>query len=80
LRNVFETALGLPSSLARIDLDQQLTTFQDRARSVFGTDKIADFIAPDKQEDLLRMFLIRSEANNSAAITSGNIALTLLRS
>lgn len=80
LRNVFETALGLPSSLARIDLDQQLTTFQDRARSVFGTDKIADFTAPDKQEDLLRLFLIRSEANNSAAITSGNIALTLLRS
>lgn len=80
LRTVFETALGLPSSLASIDLDQQLSTFQDRASSIFGTDKIADFTDPERQEDLLRLFLIRSQSNTSAAVTSGNIALTLLRS
>ena len=80
LRNVFETALGLPKSLALIDLDQQLTTFKDRAQSVFGTDKIANFASPDKRDEFLRMFLVRSQVNNSSAFSSGNIALTLLRS
>jgi hypothetical protein len=80
LRRVFETALGLPASIARIDLDQQLSTFKNRALFVFGTDNISDFTAPEKREDLLRMFLIRSEAQFSSGISSGNIALTLLRS
>jgi len=80
LRNAFEIVFGLPSSLARIDLDQQLTAFQDRSNSLFGTDSIADFTDPEKQEDFLRMFLIRSQANAAATTTSGNIALTLLQS
>lgn len=79
MRKVFETALGLPSSIAQIDLDQQLRVFQTRANSVFGTEKVSDFNDPDMQQRLLRMFLVRSEANASTALTSGNIALSLLQ-
>lgn len=80
LRTIFETALGLPSSIAQIDLDQQLTTFKDRAAAIFGTDKLVDFTDPVKREELLRTFLIRSEANAIQGMTGNNIALSLLQS
>lgn len=79
LRKVFEAALGLPSSLARIDIDQQLETFKDRAQSQFGTDTVADFADPERQEDLIRLFLVRSEAANLSASSGASVALTLLQ-
>jgi len=80
LREVFQTALGLPSSIASIDIDKQLAVFQDRARSVFGTDDIAQIATPDQQESLIRLFLVRSEANDLATTTAGATALALLQS
>jgi hypothetical protein len=80
VRAVFETALGLPSSIAQIDIDQQLTSFKNRAQKIFGTDSISDFSDPEKQEKLVRMYLIRSEANASSGLSSSNIALSLLQS
>ena len=80
LRKVFETALGLPSSLARIDLDQQLSTFQDKSQAVFGTRNISDFLSGEKTQDLRRLFLIRSEAAAIQSSGAANIALTLLQS
>ncbi len=80
LRTVFETALGLPASLAQIDLDQQLEAFQDRSEAVFGTTNFGDFSNPENREELLRLFLVRSEANALSAVSSGNIALSLLQS
>ncbi|WP_342077340.1 DUF1217 domain-containing protein [Yoonia sp. SS1-5] len=80
LRNVFQTALGLPTSIASIDLDKQLDVFQERSRSVFGTDKIADFQDPEQQENLIRMFLVRAEAASINTVSGGSAALTLLQS
>ncbi|MCF7698851.1 DUF1217 domain-containing protein [Loktanella sp. M215] len=80
VRAVVETALGLPSSIARIDLDQQLDTFKSRAQSVFGTDKVGDLTAPDQQTKMVRLFLIRSEAAAAAQTSAGSIALSLLQS
>jgi len=80
LRSVFQTALGLPSSIASIDIDQQLEIFQERSASVFGTDEIADFNEPEKQEELIRLFLVRSEAASFSAASAGSTALTLLQS
>lgn len=78
LRAVFEGALGFPSSFGRIDLDQQLEQFQDRARSVFGSDKPADFTDPEVQEKIIRLYLMRSELATKVT-TGASIALTLLR-
>ncbi len=81
LRNVVQTALGLPTEIAAIDIDQQLTAFKERSESVLGTDEVGDFSDPDVQEQLVRLYLIRSEAANfSATFNSGSIALTLLQS
>ncbi|WP_411889577.1 DUF1217 domain-containing protein [Yoonia sp. SDW83-1] len=80
LRNVFQTALGLPASVSSIDLDKQLELFQERSQSVFGTDKVSDFTAPDMQDKLIRLFLVRSEAAAIATSSGGSTALTLLQS
>ncbi len=80
LRSVFETALGLSSSIASIDIDDQLTIFQERAQSVFGTDSVTDFNDPEIQEKLVRLFLIKSEAANVGTISGASTALALLQS
>lgn len=80
LRSIFETALGLPSSIAQIDLDQQLKLFKDKSKAIFDTDNLAEFNDPVKQEKLLRLFLMRSEANAFSGMSGNNIALSLLQS
>ncbi len=81
LRTVFETALGLPASVGALNLDQQLTTFRDKARARFGDAEVAQFADPAKREDLVRLFLLRAGASASVAGTSPqSAALTLLQS
>lgn len=62
LRRVMEKALGLPGSLASLDLDRQLGAFKDQARKLFGDAGVSQFKDPAKVEVLLRRFLVRSEA------------------
>lgn len=80
LRRVFETALGLPASIATIDIDQQRGIFRSRAQSVFGTDKLAEFNDPARQEKLIRLYLIRAEVAQSIGLTGASAALSLLQS
>jgi hypothetical protein len=77
LRSVVETALGFPPSFGRLDIDQQLGAFKDRAAAVLGTSKVADLQDPARQEKLIRLFLVRSDAQ-SASLSSGQITLSLL--
>lgn len=79
VRAVFETAFGLPKAMASLDLDQQLDTFKSRAQATFGSDAVADIATPAQEEKLIRLFLIRSEANAAAATSAGSVALTLLQ-
>lgn len=79
LRSVIQTALGFPSSFARVDIDQQLVAFKDRARAVFGTDRLADLTSPQMQEKMIRLFMIRSDAASASMTTPGSVALSLLQ-
>ncbi|WP_341223623.1 DUF1217 domain-containing protein [Loktanella salsilacus] len=79
VRAVFEAAMGLPSSMASLDLDLQLDTFKSRAQSTFGTDEVGELTSPEQQEKLVRLFLIRSEAADITATSAGSVALTLLQ-
>ena len=47
-RRVFELALGLPSQIASVDIDQQLEVFSEKSQSTFGTSNPADFTDPDR--------------------------------
>jgi len=79
LRNLFQTALGFPSSFATIDLDQQLDQFKDRALATFGTDNLAELASPENEEKLIRLYMIRSEASAFSASSGASVALSLLR-
>lgn len=79
LRTVFEKALGLPSSIGSLDLDQQVTAFKDKAASQLGSNAIAQFSNPDKVEALVRRFLLRSEAESYTQSGSGNSALQMMQ-
>ncbi|WP_223814332.1 DUF1217 domain-containing protein [Roseicitreum antarcticum] len=61
LRKVFDTAFGLPSSFAALDLDRQLSVYQERAQSMFGDSKLSQFADPEKIEELTTRFLVRAQ-------------------
>ncbi|WJY22713.1 DUF1217 domain-containing protein [Fontisubflavum oceani] len=80
LRRVFETAFSLPASIGGISLDQQLTTFRDRADQVLGSADLSQFSDPIVTENLVQTFLSRALiANIGGVSTSASIALTLLQ-
>lgn len=80
LRTLFETALNLPSEFSQIDLDQQLETFQDRTRAIFGETNPSQFADAEKREDLITQYVARSQiAQLSSGFSSTAIALTLLQ-
>jgi hypothetical protein len=81
LREVFQTALGLPSAFARLDLDQQLGVFRERAERVLGDAEISQFTDPGKIGTLVRAFLLRAEVGATSSVYSArSAALTLLQS
>ncbi len=79
LRQVFETALGLPESFGQIELDQQLDVFRDKAGRQFGAREISQFTDPVAVDKLIQRFLVRSQTNELATVSNGSIALTLLQ-
>lgn len=82
LRQVFETAFGLPAGFGAIDIDQQVTVLRDRAEQAFGDDAVAQFADPGKIAALTRRFLIRADLAVGSGITTtgGALALQLLQS
>jgi hypothetical protein len=79
MRTVMQTALGLPTSVASLDLDRQLGIFKERAASVFGDATVAQFTNPEKVEKLVKTYLLRSEiASYSAQNSRSSAVLTLL--
>lgn len=81
MREVLQTALGLPKSFAAIDLDQQLSVMKTRTRAAFGAESVSQFKDPAKMEALLRRYIVQAEIQGQgAAASSSAIALQLLRS
>ena len=80
LKQVFTKALGLPVTISAVDLDQQLTAFQDKAEAAFGDRSVSQFSDPGKVETLIRRFLVRSQAEALAGqVGSGAAALMMLQ-
>ena len=80
LRKVFETAFGLPSSFATINIDKQLSSFKEHAQKAFGSSDVSQFTDPQQQEKLIRLFLLRADIRAQASgSTGGRAALMLLQ-
>ncbi len=78
LRSVLQTAFGLPPSFAGVDIDKQLTILKDRAEKLLGSPDISQFNDPEKAEKLIRLFLVRSQAQSNPAVGNAT-AVSLLR-
>ena len=81
LREVFETALGLPSSFASLDLDQQLNTLRSKTDALLGDGEISQFSDADQLDALIRRYLVRAQAESGSysLLTPGAGALQLLQ-
>ena len=81
LRAVIEAALGLPSTLASLDLDQQRETIENRAQQVFGSRSPSVFTDGEIVEDAIRRFFVQRDLQSGpSAATPGATSLTLLSS
>ena len=79
LRQAFETVFNFPSSFGALDVDQQLSRFMERSEATFGTSKVADFVEPDKMNDLTRRFLMFSALGTAqTGSTPASAALSIL--
>lgn len=79
LRAMMETALGLPTSFAQLDLDQQLGEFKDRLSNLTGSEDLAQFTDPEAVERLTDSYLARSQiAELQSTISPAQTALILL--
>lgn len=80
LRKLFENAMNLPSSFGKIDIDQQLGVFKQRAKKIFGTNDLNDFGDPQRLQSVITKYIVRDQINSfSGGLSSGAIALSLLQ-
>lgn len=81
LREVFETVLGLPSSFAALDLDQQLNILRNKTDALLGDGEIGQFSDPEALDALIRRYLLRAQAESGSysLLTPGAGALRLLQ-
>jgi len=80
LRELMETALGLPSAFGQQDIDRQLVEFKDRAQRFFGTNDISELAKPEMMADIIQSYHVKDQIQQGLAMTRGSIALTLLQS
>ncbi|MCX7286980.1 MAG: DUF1217 domain-containing protein [Rhodobacterales bacterium] len=80
LREVVQTALGLPKSFAAIDLDQQVSVLKEKMGATFGASDVGQFSDPARMESLVQRFILRADARDQGSgLSPAAIALTLLR-
>ncbi|SFK90945.1 DUF1217 domain-containing protein [Shimia haliotis] len=79
LRQVFETALGLPDSFATLDIDKQVDELRKRMEGFMGDSNISQFADSENLETLNQRFLLMSQMETFQIQSSGQIALTLLQ-
>lgn len=79
LRKVFDTAFGLPTAFAALDIDRQLAVYKEKAEKLFGDSSVSQFADPGQRDDLIKRFLVRSEINSGVTgYSPAHVALTLL--
>ncbi len=80
LREVFETALGLPQSIGSLDVDRQRELFQNATDRAFGSTSMDVFKDPENVDKLLRRFFAQEQINTGPGpLTRGMGALTLMQ-
>ena len=80
LREVFETAYGLPSSFVNVDIDRQRDILAAKTDAAFGSDTLKAFSDPAVVEKMITRFLARSQmAAGASTASASSAALALLQ-
>jgi hypothetical protein len=79
LREVVQTALGLPKEFVRVDVDRQRDMVRGRMAATFGDGSLAFFKDPANVEKVIGRFLARAQIAEAAAGAATSPALALLR-
>ncbi|MCZ7674952.1 MAG: DUF1217 domain-containing protein [Roseovarius sp.] len=79
LRDVFETAFGLPDGVGQLDLDRQLDIFKQAAREKLGIESLDAFTEAGARDRLIETFLLRDQLKAGGSLSPQAIALTLLQ-
>lgn len=77
VRQVMQTALNLPASIATLPIDKQLEVFLERAESLFGTNDLSKLGQGDTLNRVLDRYTALDQSALNATVTSP--ALVLLR-
>lgn len=77
-RTLMGTALGLPDSVAQLDLDTQVGIFSSKMKRQLGLE-ITDLTDGDARDRVIERYLLRDAINTQASLSSGAVALTLLQ-
>ncbi|OUS05823.1 hypothetical protein A9Q96_11075 [Rhodobacterales bacterium 52_120_T64] len=79
MRQIFETAFGLPTSIGLLDVDTQRDIFRDKCTKLFGDSSLAVFKEGENIDKMLRTFFIRKQiSEGTGESVPGTTALTLL--
>lgn len=79
VRTVLESALGLPTEVRQLDLDQQARVLDEKLKSQFGLSSIQDLKDPDVVDRMVSRYMALDGLNQNAAATGpAATALALL--
>ncbi|RBI71118.1 flagellar protein [Roseovarius sp. TE539] len=80
LREVFETALGLPDGFGRLELDRQVAVFRERSSAQLGLDSLSSLTDEAVLDRVVRRYVLREQADSFVSRASpASVALTLLQ-
>lgn len=80
IRQVVEKAFGLPAQTVGLDLDRQRELFEAKSSSVLGQSDAGVFLDPEKVDEVVRRFLLRSQIESGdLGYSSGATALSILQ-
>ncbi|MCR9080574.1 MAG: DUF1217 domain-containing protein [Hyphomonadaceae bacterium] len=79
VRTVLESALGLPTEMQQLDLDQQARILDEKMKSQFGLSSVQDLKDPDTIDRMVSRYVALDGLNRNAAATGpAATALVLL--
>ena len=78
LRKIFDGAFGLGTSFARLPVDRQAAEFGARLEKMTGSADPAQFTDPAKVGQLIKTYLLRTQAASSTSLSPYAAALTIL--
>jgi hypothetical protein len=77
LATAFQRVFGLPSSIGKLDIDEQKKVYAQRASSVLGSDDLTKFSDKDFTDKFINLLLSRSN-NSGFSSSSASIASLIL--